>query len=172
MKSQADILEKAQETLLETKDEDFYRAHSEYIEEVYLELDEDNRVEFKTFMLELYRYRTIQISHKAEMQSKLENAKEFLKQSTESTFFMKYSDFIDAVYAEFRSPGDAEYLKEFGKFLEKLWEERNPKLRINVMRIKQTQSPPDKSSKEEDEEKKNRTNEGDPRKGKRMVGIC
>ena len=80
MKSQADILEKPQETLLETKDEDFYRVHSDYIEEVYLELDEDNRVELKTFMLELYRYRTIQIRHKVEMQSKLENAKEFIKQ--------------------------------------------------------------------------------------------
>ena len=75
MKSQADILEKAQETLLETKDEDFYRVHSDYIEEVYLELDEDNRIEFKTFMLELYPYRTIETGHKIEMQSKLENAK-------------------------------------------------------------------------------------------------
>ena len=54
MKSQVDILEKAKETLMETKDEDFYRVHSEYIEDAYFELDEDSRVEFKTFMLELY----------------------------------------------------------------------------------------------------------------------
>ena len=120
MKSQVDILEKAKETLMETKDEDFYRVHSEYIEDVYFELDEDSRVEFKTFMIELYRDRMIQISHEEEMRRKLENAKEFLKQSTEPTFFTKYSDFIDAVYAEFRSPGDAEYIKEFGKFLEEL----------------------------------------------------
>jgi len=153
MKSQAGILEKAQETLHETKDEAFYRVHSDYIEEVYLELDEDNRVELKTFMLELYRHRTIQIGHKAEMQSKLENAKKFLKQSTEPGFFMKYSDFIDAVYAEFRSPGDAEYLTKFGKFLEGLWEERNPKPRIHVMRMKQKQSLPDQDSEEEEERK-------------------
>jgi len=79
---------------------------------------------------------------------------EFIKQTTEPEFLMKYSDFIDAVYEEFRSPGDAEYLNEFGKFLEGLCEERNPKPRINVMRIKQKQFQPDQSSKEEDEERK------------------
>ena len=71
------------------------------------------------------------------MQSKLENAKEFIKQSAEPEFIMKYSDFVDAVYAEFRSPGDSEYLSEFGRFLEELWAKRNPKPRIYVMRIKQ-----------------------------------
>ena len=65
--------------MLETKDEDFYQVHSDYIEEVYFELDEDNKVEFKTFMLELYRYRMTEIGHKVEMLEKLENAKEFIK---------------------------------------------------------------------------------------------
>jgi hypothetical protein len=98
----------------------------------------------------------IQISHEEEMRRKLENAKEFLKQSTEPTFFTKYSDFIDAVYAEFRSPGDIEYIKEFGKFLEELWEKRNPKPRINVMRIKQKKALNEENNpQEEDEEKRN-----------------
>ena len=39
---------------METKDEDCYRVYSEYIEDVYFELDEDSRVEFKTFMIEFY----------------------------------------------------------------------------------------------------------------------
>ena len=38
MKSQVDILEKAKETLMETKDNVFYRVYSEYIEDVYAEL--------------------------------------------------------------------------------------------------------------------------------------
>ena len=97
----------------------------------------------------------MQISHEEEMRRKLENAKEFLKQSTEPTFFTKYSVFIDAVYAEFRSPGDIEYITEFGKFLEELWEKWNPKPRINVMRIKQKKAiNEENNNQEEDEEKK------------------
>ena len=56
------------------------------------------------------------------MRRKLNNAKDFLNKSTEQKFFTKYSGFIDEVYAEFRSPGDIEYISEFGRFLEELWE--------------------------------------------------
>ena len=98
----------------------------------------------------------IEIGHKAEMLEKLENVTDFIKQSTEPEFLMKYSDFIDAVYEEFRSPGDAEYLNEFGKFLKGLWEERNPKPRIKVMRLKQKQASKDHSSEDENEERKSK----------------
>ena len=72
-------------------------------------------------MTELYRERRIEISYREEVRRKLDNAKNFLNQTTEQNFFTKYSDFIDEVYAEFRSPGDSEYLSEFGRFLEELW---------------------------------------------------
>ena len=140
MKHQANNLEKAKEILIETKGDEFYRDHAEYIEDVYAELDEDSKVEFKTFMTELNRNRRMEISHREEVRRKLDNAKNFLIQTNEPTFFTKYSDFIDDVYAEFRSPGDSEYLSEFGKFSKELWEKRNPKPRINVMRMKQTQA--------------------------------
>jgi len=160
MKTQTAILVQAQEILLETKDKDFYQEHEDYIEEIYAKLDEGHKVEFKDFMLNLYRIRNNEVRHKVEMQSKLENVKEYLKQSTETSFpefLVKHSDFIDTVYEEFRFPGEADYLKEFGKFLEELYEESQSRPRIKVMRIKHKQPPLDEEKNEE--RKKEQANE-------------
>jgi hypothetical protein len=137
MKVQAEIMRQIQEVLIETEDEDFYKVHEELIEEVYAQLDEGNKVEFKTFMLDLYRLRRRRVQYEGELQNKLTNAKNFIKQSEDPDFMVKNSDFIDVVYEELRSPGDAQFLNEFGKFLEELWEDRNPKPRLKVMRLKQ-----------------------------------
>jgi len=63
-----EILEKAKETLTNTKGDDFYSEHDEYIEEVHSKLDEDSRIEFKTFRADLYQERRIEISHNEELQ--------------------------------------------------------------------------------------------------------
>ena len=49
---------------------------------------------------------------------------------------------------------EIEYISEFGKFLEELWEKRNPKPRINVMRMKQKQALNEKENHQEDDEEK------------------
>ena len=122
---------------------------------MYAQLDEDNKVELKTFMLDLYRLQRRRVQDEDEMQNKLKNAKNFIKQTEDPDFMVKNSDFIDVVYEEFRSPSDAKFLKEFGRFLEELWEERNPKPRVKVMRIKKTKDQKDHGSEEESEERRN-----------------